>query len=65
MGMENSVKRKSEHCQQTKRVWQSRDGITVNVLESGGGTGNAQRHATKVTVSDLTDTTHLHVFQVV
>lgn len=48
-------------------VWHIPEDIAVNVLESGGGTGDAQRHehVSKVTVSDLKSASHLHVFQVV
>lgn len=48
-------------------VWHIPEDITVNVLESGVGTGNAQRHehVSKVTVSVLKNVAHLHVFQVV
>jgi len=39
----------------------------VKVLESGGGTGSAQRleHISEVTASDLKITAHLHVVQAV
>lgn len=48
-------------------VWHIPEDITINMLESGGGTGNTQRHehVSKVTVSDLKNAAHLHVFQVV
>lgn len=47
-------------------VWHIPEDITVNVLESGGDTGNAQRqeHVSRETVSDLKNAAHLHVFQV-
>lgn len=48
-------------------VWHIPEIVTVNVLGSGGGTGNTQRHkhVCKVTVSNLKDAAHLRVFQVV
>lgn len=48
-------------------VWHIPETVTVNALGSGGGTGNTQRHkhVSKVTLSDLKDAAHLHLFQVV
>lgn len=48
-------------------VWHIPETVIVKVLRSGGGSGNSQRHkhVSKVTVSNLKDAAHLHVFQVV
>lgn len=48
-------------------VWHIPETVTVSVLGSGGGTGNTQRHkhVCKVTVSNLKDAAHVHVFRVV
>lgn len=45
-------------------VWHIPEDIAVNMLESGGGTGNTRRHehVSKVTVSDLKKAAHLHEF---